>query len=117
MACTESEYTSFPDLTYVIGGHEYKVPPHHWIERTVSSADTSHGTCKSSIGALDTGYAGISEMHILGDAFMQLFYTVHDAEHDRVGFAPAIHAKPEVLKQYNDKGTLSAVKEVKRKTK
>ena len=30
-------------------------------------------------------------MFILGDAFMQEFYTIHDAENDRVGFAKAVH--------------------------
>mmetsp|Transcript_30672 Transcript_30672/g.37955 ORF Transcript_30672/g.37955 Transcript_30672/m.37955 type:complete len:350 (+) Transcript_30672:379-1428(+) len=99
--CSESEFTSFPDLVYVIRGVEYRVPPHHWIDRTVSKADSTQGTCKSNVKSLDTEYEGIEEMFILGDAFMQLFYTIHDAEHDRVGFAPAIHNHTEVLKVYD----------------
>lgn len=40
-------------------------------------------------------------MHILGDVFMQLFYTIHDRDQDRVGFAKAVHKMPEVLVQFN----------------
>ena len=40
---------------------------------------------------------------------MQLFYTVHDRDNDRVGFAPAIHDSPEVLVQFNDNNVLATV--------
>ena len=32
-----------------------------------------------------------NEMFVLGDIFMRKFYTVFDREHDRVGFAKAVH--------------------------
>ena len=32
-----------------------------------------------------------NDMFVLGDIFMRKFYTVFDREHDRVGFAPAVH--------------------------
>ena len=40
---------------------------------------------------------------------MQLFYTVHDRDNDRVGFAPAIHDSPEVLVQFDSKNVLATV--------
>ena len=49
------------------------------------------------VSKLDVGQHGLEEMFILGYAFMQMFYTIHDAENDRVGFAKAIHNMPEVL--------------------
>ena len=107
--CTEEELMSFPDMVYVIDGKEYNVPPHHWIARTVNSTDHSKGTCKTTMTELYLGGEGIEEMYILGDAFMQLYYTVHDAAHDRVGFAPAIHEKPEVMRQFDENGMLVSV--------
>lgn len=56
-------------------------------------------------------------MHILGDAFMQLFYTIHDAENDRVGFAPAIHDFSEELIMWSEDGTDGKVKLVKNNIK
>ena len=45
---------------------------------------------------------------------MQLFYTIHDAENNRVGFAPAIHDEDEVIVFYEkDTGMMSSVKKVK----
>ena len=49
-------------------------------------------------------------MHILGDVFMQIYYTIHDRDRDRVGFAEAVHNKPEVLVQFDTTGILASVR-------
>ena len=95
--CDESDLMAFPDLTFVIDGVHYNMPTNHWIKRKVNDTNPKGGFCESTIEPLDVGQVGLEEMHILGDAFMQLFYTIHDAEKNRVGFAPAIHNLPEVV--------------------
>ena len=51
-------------------------------------------------------------MYILGDIFMQLYYTIHDRANDRVGFAEAVHSQPEVLMQFDEWGQLASVKTI-----
>lgn len=51
-------------------------------------------------------------MYILGDIFMQLYYTIHDRTNDRVGFAEAVHSQPEVLMQFDETGQLASVKTI-----
>lgn len=89
--CTEDEFLKLPELTYVIDGIEYGLPSHHWASRKTNEKSSKGGKCSSSVAELSVGQDGLEEMFILGDAFMQEFYTIHDAENDRVGFAKAVH--------------------------
>jgi hypothetical protein len=45
-------------------------------------------------------------MFILGNTFMQLFYTIIDRKSDQVGFAKAIHKAPEMVDEFNTGGFL-----------
>ena len=95
--CSEGEELEFPDMTYVIEGKEYVVPSHHWVRRHHDKSRPKGGSCHNNISELDVGQPGLEEMHILGDVFMQLYYTIHDRDQDRIGLAPAKHELPEVL--------------------
>ena len=45
-------------------------------------------------------------MFILGNTFMQLFYTIFDRENDQVGFGTAVHAQNELVVEFNSGGKL-----------
>ena len=86
------------------------MPSNHWVKRTVDEDSPKGGICETSIKQLDVGhYDALDDLHILGDTFMQLFYTVHDRDNDQVGFARAIHNKPEVVVQMNSAYKIVAV--------
>ena len=53
--CTEEEFMSSAELTYIINGVDYVVPAHHWMERTTKTANSKEGFCKSTIDELNTG--------------------------------------------------------------
>ena len=65
------EYT-YGDLTFVIGGKNYGVPSHHWMERetTTVASNSKGGNCQTTISNLDVYYDGLEELFIAGDSFM-----------------------------------------------
>merc|ERR1712060_545937 len=112
--CKEGDELKFPDLTYIISNGEedihYNVPSHHWIRRQIDHDVEEGGSCSNNLTDLDVNQPGLDEMHILGDVFMQLFYTIHDRDNNRVGFARAVHDMPEILVQFDSSGYLAEVK-------
>lgn len=74
------------------------------MQRTVNTKDNSGDTCDHTIGKLDVGQAGLDNLFIGGDVFMQIYYTIFDRKNDKVGFAKAAHTAPELLNHYDQDG-------------
>ena len=74
----------------MIDGEEYNITSHHWNERKIRSGG-DEGVCYSKIDTLDIMQPGQGNLFILGDSFMQLYYSVFDRDTDKVGLASAHH--------------------------
>jgi hypothetical protein len=77
----------FGDLSFVIDGKDYPIPSHHFMERYYNVYKSGDSVCMTSITQLDIKQDGQENLFILGDVFMQIYYTIFDRDQDRVGLA------------------------------
>jgi len=76
------EYSTLPNLEFVLNNYSFVLTPQEYIMET-------GGACISCLMAMDIAEP-IGPLWILGDRFMEKFYTVFDYENSRVGFAEAL---------------------------
>jgi cathepsin D len=89
--------TDFGNLTYVIDGIEYALPSHHFMEIYKNVFDDGIDICFNTIAELDILQDGQANLFIVGDAFMQIYYTIFDRDNDRVGLAKAKSINKETI--------------------
>jgi hypothetical protein len=77
----------FGTLTFVVDGKDYDIPSHHFMDVFHGVYKSNDSVCMTSITNLDIYQDGQENLFILGDAFMQIFYTIFDRDNDRVGLA------------------------------
>lgn len=65
------------------------------MEKYVNVYEKGDSVCMTSISPLDIQQKGQQNLFILGDTFMQIYYSIFDRDTDRVGFARARHFKKE----------------------
>ena len=75
------------------------------------NTDTGKSKCETKIHGLDLG-AGLDDLFIVGDTFIQIYYTIFDREENeeenypmgRVGFALSKHTAPDIIDLYDQDG-------------
>jgi hypothetical protein len=81
-----SNLASLPTISFTFGGKEFPLEPEFYVLKI-------DGQCQLGIQALNAGVP----IYILGDPFLRKYYTVWDAEQNRVGFATAKKPSEEIV--------------------
>jgi len=71
-----------PVVSFTLGGKDFELGPDFYV---IKVSDGGKEQCMLGIQAMDAGVP----IYILGDPFLRKYYTVWDAEQNRVGFATA----------------------------
>lgn len=80
----------------MIGGDSYDLPSNHFMRKV--QGYSGNDACVTSIEALDSGMDEQENLFVVGDAFMQLYYTAFSRDTDQVGLAKARHSFPDMVR-------------------
>lgn len=78
-----SNVHTLPTITISLAGHDYDLEPEFYVLK--GADENGNVQCQLGIEGVNAGVP----IWILGDPFLRKFYTVWDAEANRVGFATA----------------------------
>jgi len=87
-----SNLKSLPTITLSINGKDFDMGPDFYVLKVKEGGVFGKTVCQLGIAAL-----GGVPMWILGDPFLRKYYTVWDADQQRVGFALAKQPSEEIV--------------------
>lgn len=91
-----SSIESWPEITLVMSGYDYKMPPESYTYRNgyaVDETTTKPGDIiESAWQGFDSGYPG-ENIWIAGDSFLRQYITIYDRDNDTVGIAKPDHER------------------------
>ncbi|CAF1410249.1 unnamed protein product [Adineta steineri] len=88
VSCTTRTLSSFPNVTFTIGGTDFVLTPLQYISIQKDSANRYE--CYSVFVPDDMEDSNDNDFWILGDYFLYWFYSIFDINNNRVGFAKSI---------------------------
>ena len=77
---TDCDPEKWPSVYFLVSNYWFEVSPEHYLVDASEEKDDSK--CLIAFTANDSDY------FLIGDAFFRGFYSVHDDNNDRIGFAP-----------------------------
>jgi len=81
--------SKLPTITLVLGGKGFPLTPSQYILKVTSEGQTE---CISGFAGMDIP-APVGPLWIVGDTFMETYYTTFDFQNKQVGYATAVHPK------------------------
>jgi hypothetical protein len=99
--CQEEDYENgYGTLTFVLDGIDYDIPSTHWMKHYSDVAAKNDSYCISAISAVDIQIQNQKNLFILGDVFMQIYYSIFDRDKNRIGLAKAKRDGEEMVYTY-----------------
>ncbi|CAF1094261.1 unnamed protein product [Adineta steineri] len=88
VSCTTRTLSSFPNVTFIIGGTAFVLTPLQYLR--IYKATRTHYVCYSVFTSEDVEDTNRNDFWILGDYFLFWYYSIFDISNNRVGFAQSI---------------------------
>ncbi|CAF0752543.1 unnamed protein product [Adineta steineri] len=88
VSCTTRTLSSFPNVTFTIGGTDFVLTPLQYI--IIYNVSKNSYVCYSVFVLDDMEDSDDNDFWILGDYFLYWFYSIFDINNNRVGFAKSV---------------------------